>query len=63
MLSGQYSSDEILEIFNNIFNFNITLKDIQNYNNISYLLFKSYVEPLQLYFKGKQFGEIIDTYT
>ena len=60
--SNKYTEEEILNIFNNIFNFNITPDELQKCGNYSYLLNKTYVEPLRSYLNSKDYKEIINLY-
>ena len=60
--SNKYTEEEILNIFNNIFNFNITPEELQKCGNYSYLLNKAYVEPLRAYLNSKDYKEIINLY-
>lgn len=56
-----YSTQELLYIFNNIFNYNISEKDIENCTSLSYLLQRAYIEPLSRFIHGP-YLEIIDTF-
>lgn len=61
--TGQYSIEELLSIFNNIFHYNITNEDIIKCNSPAYLIQKTYIEPFYKYIKSNDFNEIIKTYT
>ena len=58
-----YTNDELLYIFNKLFNYNISLQDIEKCSNPSYLLKKAYVEPLHNYITGKRYNEIIEIFS
>lgn len=61
--TGLYKKEEILNIFNNIFNYNITEEDIMKCTSPAYLLQKVYVEPFTEYIHSDAFYELINTYT
>ena len=56
-----YTEVELLQIFNEIFGYNITLEDIENCMYANYLIRKSYVEPLQKFLNG-DYREIVDIF-
>lgn len=60
--TNQYNTDELLLIFNNIFNYNITIDDIIKCSSPAYLLQKAYIEPFYQYIHSNEFNEIINTY-
>lgn len=61
--SNKYSNEELLDIFNNFFNYNITIEDINKACNMSYVLKKAYVEPMYNYLHSNDYQEIINTFT
>ena len=62
LINGTYDKNELLYIFNNIFNFNITEEDIKYGKNSNYLIKKVYVEPMHNYLVSDDYKEIIATY-
>lgn len=60
--TGKYSKEEILNIFNNVFNYNITKEDIQNCSNNIYILKKAYIEPMYYFLHSKDYDEIINMF-
>lgn len=61
--SNQYTNEELLYIFNNIFNYNITEEDISNCQSGSYLLLKGYIEPLINYIHSEEYLKFIQIFT
>lgn len=62
-LTSLYTEEELLYIFNSIFNLNITTNDIKNSNNAYYLLDNAVIKPILDYYKGENFNKIIVLYT
>ena len=58
-----YTKEELLHIFNDIFNYNIIEEDIIKCTSPAYLLQKVYVEPFTKYIHSDSFYELINTYT
>ena len=63
VISKSYSMEEILHIFNDIFNYNITEEDVIKCTFPAYLLQRVYVEPYTKYIHSDHFKEIIKIYT
>lgn len=61
--SNKYSFDELLHIFNEIFDYKITEEDIVKCQSPAYLLQKIYIEPMQEYLNSDTLYELIKTYT
>lgn len=57
-----YSQEEILHIFNDIFDCNITSEDIIKCMHPSYLLQKIYIEPFCQYVETDNFKQLIQTF-
>lgn len=62
IMCGAYTSQEILNIFNNFFNYNLTEEDINKCGNSIYMLKKVYVEPMQEYLQGEEYKQIIEAF-
>lgn len=61
--TNAYTKEELFNIFNNIFNYNITEEDIIRCTSPAYLLQKVYIEPFTKYIHSEAFYELISTYT
>ena len=55
----KYTNEECLEIFNKHLNFDITIEDINNIYNKSYLIQKAYMEPMIRYIHSDEYKNLI----
>ena len=60
---NRYTNEELLYIFNNVFNFNISMTDIEKINNSTYLLKEIYLYPMINYLQSQDYFEIINSFT
>lgn len=60
--TGQYSDEELLNIFNKIFDYNITKEDIYNCISAPYLLQRIYINTQKNYLRSKSYHELINVY-
>lgn len=58
----QYTTEELLYIFNDIFHYNITEEDIQKCTIPAYLIQRGYIEPMLRFIHGGALDTIIKTY-
>jgi hypothetical protein len=61
-LTNDYTSEELLKLFNNVLEFNITKEDIDNGLNAVYLLKHAYVEPMYKFLHGEDLKSILDIF-
>lgn len=60
--TNQYSYDELIQIFNEIFDYKITQEDINKCMSPAYLIQRAYIDPLRQFINGEDYHAIIDTY-
>ena len=60
--TGKYTNQELLDIFNNIFNYKITEEDIYNCCYVPYLLQKIYIDSIRNYINSQGYKDLIDIY-
>ena len=57
-----YNIEEILNIFNTIFNYNLSLEDIENGQNSIYLIKKAYLDPMKKYINSEEYKNLIQIF-
>lgn len=62
LLTHAYKKDEILQIFNKIYHFNISEDDFTYFQNRIYLCKKTYFEPLYKVLQSEEYKKIIQTF-
>ena len=60
--TNKYTNEELLKIFNEYFNYGITLDDITKCFMPAYGLKKAYVEPMVKYIHSEKYKQIIKTF-